>query len=124
MLDAKRAGDDTRITVHSLADEETYVLDVDVLVCATGYDPMDPAAVLGELEPYCLYDAEGRHRVDRDYRLVTTPGLTCGIYLQGGTEHTHGLGSSLLSNIAVRSGDIAASITGRRAAARQKGTDA
>lgn len=53
--------------------------------------------------------------MERDYRLVTTPELSCGIYLQGGTEHTHGLTSSLLSNIAVRSGEIADSIIQRRA---------
>ncbi|MBJ7352623.1 MAG: L-lysine 6-monooxygenase, partial [Rhodococcus sp.] len=36
------------------------------------------------------------------------------IYLQGGTEHTHGLTSSLLSNIAVRSGEIVKSAVGAR----------
>jgi L-ornithine N5-monooxygenase len=52
-------------------------------------------------------------RMERDYRITTTPGLSCGIYLQGGTEHTHGLSSSLLSNIAVRSGEIVDSIVTR-----------
>jgi L-ornithine N5-oxygenase len=41
--------------------------------------------------------------------------MRCGIYLQGGTEHTHGLTSSLLSNIAIRTGEIADSIIARRA---------
>jgi L-ornithine N5-oxygenase len=30
--------------------------------------------------------------------------------LQGGTEHTHGISSSLLSNIAVRTGEIVKSV--------------
>jgi L-ornithine N5-oxygenase len=34
------------------------------------------------------------------------------VYLQGGTEHTHGISSSLLSNTAVRAGEILASIAG------------
>ncbi|MGK4908147.1 lysine N(6)-hydroxylase/L-ornithine N(5)-oxygenase family protein [Streptomyces albus] len=88
--------------------------DVDAVVFATGYAPMDPAGLLGDLDRHCLRDDAGRHRVTRDYRLVTTEELSCGIYLQGGTEHTHGLTSSLLSNIAVRSGEIADSIVQRR----------
>ncbi|CAM5243465.1 L-lysine N6-monooxygenase MbtG OS=Streptomyces tendae OX=1932 GN=GUR47_05980 PE=3 SV=1 [Streptomyces tendae] len=90
-------------------------LDVDAIVFATGYDTMDPAELLGDLDRHCLRDESGHHRVTRDYRLVTTPEVTCGIYLQGGTEHTHGLSSSLLSNIAVRSGEIADSIIRDRA---------
>ncbi len=112
VVDVKRVDDDTRVTVHSLATETSYDLDVDVLVCATGYDPMEPADVLGELAEYVVHDGDGRYRVERDYRLVT-PDLDCGIYLQGGIEHTHGLTSSLLSNIAVRSGEIASSILAR-----------
>lgn len=89
-------------------------LGVDAIVFATGYATMDPTSLLGDLDRYCLRDESGRHRVTRDYRLVTTPELTCGIHLQGGTEHTHGLTSSLLSNIAVRSGEIADAIIKER----------
>lgn len=124
VVDVKRLAQDTRITVHSLAGDTSYDLDVDVLVCATGYDPMDPSEVLGELDTHCLQDENGRHRVGRDYRLATTDELACGIYLQGGTEHSHGLTSSLLSNIAVRSGEIAQSIVNGRTAAREKGVTA
>lgn len=110
----KRVADETRITVRSLSTDAFRDIDVDVLVCATGYDPMDPAPVLGELDAYCLRDARGRYRVERDYRIVTRPELRCGIYLQGGTEHTHGLSSSLLSNLAVRSGEIVNSLLTRQ----------
>ncbi|MEW2403447.1 SidA/IucD/PvdA family monooxygenase [Streptomyces sp. NPDC046862] len=111
---AKQTGDKVRLTLHSLRSDETSDLDVDVLICATGYDSMEPSELLGELEPHCLRDEQGRFRVERDYRLATGPDVTCGVYLQGGTEHTHGLASSLLSNIAVRSGEIADSIAERR----------
>ncbi|MFC0435418.1 lysine N(6)-hydroxylase/L-ornithine N(5)-oxygenase family protein [Kutzneria buriramensis] len=123
VLDVKRVGEDTRVTVHSTATEQAADLDVDVLVCATGYSPMEPADLLGDLARYCVYDGDGRYQVDRDYRLVT-PDLDCGIYLQGGTEHTHGLSSSLLSNIAVRSGEIAASIARRRLSTNGNGVHA
>ena len=54
--------------------------------------------------------ADGRVRVGRDYRVETTEAARAGIYLQGATEHTHGLGSTLLSNVAVRAGEILASV--------------
>ncbi|MFI2782753.1 lysine N(6)-hydroxylase/L-ornithine N(5)-oxygenase family protein [Streptomyces sp. ALB3] len=111
----QKAGERRRVQLRSLRGQDLKPLDVDVIVFATGYDTMDPTALLGDLDRHCLRDESGRHRVTRDYRLVTTPELACGIYLQGGTEHTHGLTSSLLSNIAVRSGEIADSIIQRRA---------
>ncbi|GAA2700031.1 lysine N(6)-hydroxylase/L-ornithine N(5)-oxygenase family protein [Nonomuraea recticatena] len=110
----KRVADDTRISVHSLLTDDHDDFEVDLVVFATGYDPMDPGRVLGELDRHCLRDEAGRYRVERDYRMVTGPELDCGIYLQGGTEHSHGLSSSLLSNIAVRSGEIVASILEHR----------
>ncbi|GGS19374.1 lysine/ornithine N-monooxygenase [Streptomyces aureoverticillatus] len=118
--EVKRSGNDTRVVLHSLLDGESeQEMDVDALVFATGYSTMDATRLLGDLDRFCQRDEEGRHRVERDYRVVTSGELTCGIYLQGGTEHTHGLTSSLLSNIAVRSGEIADSIVERRGAGQQ-----
>ncbi|MET9559641.1 MULTISPECIES: lysine N(6)-hydroxylase/L-ornithine N(5)-oxygenase family protein [Streptomyces] len=109
----KRVGTETRVSLQGGPDAEVRELDFDAVVCATGYDPMEPAGLLGGLGPLCLRDETGRYRVERDYRIVTAPEMRCGIYLQGGTEHTHGLTSSLLSNIAVRSGEIVDSIVTR-----------
>lgn len=103
----------TQVTVHSLARDQSADFTVDLVVCATGYEPMAACELLGELDAYCARDKEGRYVVERDYRLATSPELSCGIYLQGGTEHSHGLSSSLLSNMAVRGGDIADSIAAR-----------
>jgi L-ornithine N5-oxygenase len=111
----KRAGTETRVSLQVGPDAEVRELDFDAVVCATGYTPMAPTALLGDLDRLCLRDEAGRYRVERDYRIVTAPEMPCGIYLQGGTEHTHGLTSSLLSNIAVRSGEIADSILARQA---------
>jgi L-ornithine N5-oxygenase len=108
-----QAGPRVRATVESLATGERTVLDADAVVYATGYRPVDPAPLLGELDGRCRRDGQGRLRVERDYRVATAPDLTCGIYLQGGTEHSHGISSSLLSNTAVRSGEILRSIIAR-----------
>ncbi|MFJ8752397.1 lysine N(6)-hydroxylase/L-ornithine N(5)-oxygenase family protein [Streptomyces sp. NPDC102441] len=100
-------------TVKSLVTGEETVLDADIVVFATGYSPVDPLGLLGEAADLCLRDEEGRVRVGRDYRIATDPALDCGIYLQGGTEHTHGITSALLSNTAIRVGEILDSMLGR-----------
>jgi L-ornithine N5-oxygenase len=114
VVEAIETGDKVEVTVESLATGTKSVLDADVVVYATGYQPADPAHLLGGLNRYCRQDERGRLRVARDYRVVTAPELRAGVYLQGGTEHTHGITSSLLSNTAVRVADILRSIVERQ----------
>ncbi|MFI2435456.1 lysine N(6)-hydroxylase/L-ornithine N(5)-oxygenase family protein [Streptomyces sp. NPDC018693] len=113
LTDVVETPDAARATVTSLVTGESTTLDADVVVFATGYSPVDPLGLLGEVADRCLRDDEGRVRVGRDYRLATDPGLRCGIYLQGGTEHTHGITSALLSNTAIRVGEILDSVLDR-----------
>ncbi|MGW1773286.1 lysine N(6)-hydroxylase/L-ornithine N(5)-oxygenase family protein [Streptomyces sp. NPDC002104] len=109
----EETADGVRATVKSLVTGEESVLDADVVVCATGYQQADGLGLLGEVADRCHRDERGRVRVERDYRVATDLELACGIYLQGGTEHTHGITSSLLSNTAVRVGEILDSILDR-----------
>ncbi|MDT9687284.1 SidA/IucD/PvdA family monooxygenase [Streptomyces sp. P9(2023)] len=109
----EEAGDTVRATVTSLVTGEENVLDADVVVLATGYSPAEPLGLLGDVANRCHRDERGRVQVERDYRIATDPELRCGIYLQGGTEHTHGITSSLLSNTAIRVGEILDSILDR-----------
>ncbi|MFE9703367.1 hypothetical protein [Streptomyces sp. NPDC005930] len=74
---------------------------------------MAPGRLLTSLDGHFLRDDAGRYRVERNYRLSAASPLPADVYLQGGTEHTHGLTSSLLSNLAVRSGEIVESIVQR-----------
>lgn len=115
LVDAKETPDTVHAVVKSLVTGEETTLDADVVVFATGYSPSDPLGLLGEVAERCLRDEEGRVRVGRDYRVATDLGLRCGIYLQGGTEHTHGITSSLLSNTAIRVGEILDSLLDRSA---------
>lgn len=108
--------DRVEVTIETLTTGEHRTLDADLLVCATGYRPADPFTLLGDTAKHCLTDELGRARVGRDYRILTRPDMRAGVYLQGGTEHSHGISSSLLSNLAVRSADILGSVlTGRDA---------
>jgi L-ornithine N5-oxygenase len=113
LTDVKGTQGSVRATVQSLVTGEETPLDADIVVFATGYSPADPLGLLGEVADRCLRDDEGRVRVERDYRIATDPGLSCGIYLQGGTEHTHGITSALLSNTAIRVGEILDSLLDR-----------
>lgn len=109
------SADGVRAAVESLTTHEKTVLDCDVLVYATGYRPVDPLRMLGDLAALCRRDDRGRPVVARDYRVSTDDELRAGLYLQGATEHSHGISSSLLSTTAVRVGQILRSITARRA---------
>ncbi|MGW2843160.1 lysine N(6)-hydroxylase/L-ornithine N(5)-oxygenase family protein [Streptomyces sp. NPDC001493] len=115
LVGVKETEEKARATVTSLVTGEETALDADVVVLATGYSPVDPLGLLGEAADLCRTDDRGRVRVERDYRIGTDPALRCGIYLQGGTEHTHGITSSLLSNTAIRVGEILDSLLERRA---------
>ncbi|MEW1693120.1 lysine N(6)-hydroxylase/L-ornithine N(5)-oxygenase family protein [Streptomyces sp. NPDC091265] len=109
----EEADDKVRATVTSLVTGEESTLEADVVVLATGYSPVEPLGLLGDVAQHCHRDEQGRVRVERDYRIETDDELRCGIYLQGGTEHTHGITSSLLSNTAIRVGEILDSIVER-----------
>ncbi|MCX4804013.1 lysine N(6)-hydroxylase/L-ornithine N(5)-oxygenase family protein [Streptomyces sp. NPDC058682] len=113
LADVTETPDHVRVTVESLVTGEKEALAADALVYATGYRSADGLGLLGDVEKYCRRDGLGRVRVARDYRVESEPELRCGIYLQGGTEHTHGITSSLLSNTAVRVGEILQSIVAR-----------
>ncbi|MFG2207188.1 lysine N(6)-hydroxylase/L-ornithine N(5)-oxygenase family protein [Streptomyces sp. NPDC048638] len=105
------SGGPLSLTFESLTTGEKRSLESDYLVYATGYRPVSPDDLLSPgLLGLCKRDITGRLRVDRDYRIQMEDGVRCGIYLQGATEHTHGLSSTLLSNTAVRAGEIADSL--------------
>ena len=98
-----------RVPAHRAAG----ALDADVVVFATGYRPRDPLDLLGGMSSYCVSDDAGKPLVGRDYRLVTTADATVGLYAPGATEHAHGISSTLLSNVAVRAGEILQSVVSK-----------
>ncbi|MCP2625689.1 lysine N(6)-hydroxylase/L-ornithine N(5)-oxygenase family protein [Mycolicibacterium smegmatis] len=103
--------DDAGVRVHIRHHPSGTVeeLDCDAVIYATGFMPARLDGILGDLY-HDLVLEDGNPVVSRDYRLATVPPTAGGLYIQGNTEHTHGLTSSLLSNIAVRSGEILESV--------------
>jgi L-ornithine N5-oxygenase len=110
LADVRQTVEGVQLEVEHLPTKETFPLDTDVLVYATGYTPGDPGELLGTLGERT---ADGELCVDRDYRLLTDESVRCGIYLQGPTEHSHGISSTLLSTTAIRAGEILRSVTAR-----------
>ncbi|WP_156993116.1 lysine N(6)-hydroxylase/L-ornithine N(5)-oxygenase family protein [Pseudonocardia acaciae] len=111
VTEVAQVGDRVELAVESLVDGSVEVINTDLVVYATGYRSSDPDALLGDFGVSWDRDAAGRLRIRRDYRVATAPEVLAGVYLQGPTEHTHGISSSLLSNVAVRTGEIVASIS-------------
>ncbi|OBG33926.1 L-lysine 6-monooxygenase [Mycobacterium sp. E3198] len=114
VIAAQEFPDKVRLTISRLIDYSRTTLDCDAVVYATGYAPTDVRCLLGELAGRYEFDPDGRPAVTRDYRLIPKAGAPGDIYLNGGVEHTHGLSSSLLSNVAVRAGEIVTAFETRR----------
>ncbi|WP_283137600.1 lysine N(6)-hydroxylase/L-ornithine N(5)-oxygenase family protein [Rhizohabitans arisaemae] len=108
-----------RAVVEFLPTGERTALDADVVVYATGYRPGDPLTLLGAAGEHCRRLPGGGLRIERDYRIAVADSMGCGLYVQGATEHTHGLTSTLLSATAVRVGEITRSLAGRLRADRR-----
>lgn len=104
------------LTVEFQPTGERTELAADAVVYATGYREFDPSELLGETDRMVRRDASGAAAITRDYRVELDAPARGGLYLQGGTEHSHGITSSLLSNAAVRAGEVLDSLLAERAA--------
>ncbi|MET7640143.1 SidA/IucD/PvdA family monooxygenase [Streptomyces sp. NPDC005438] len=114
--------DGLRVTVEHLPTGERQSLDVDLLVYATGYQLPDPGELLGKADKLCLRDDEDSLQVGRDHRVRVFDQVSAGIYVQGSTEHTHGITSTLLSHTAMRSGEILDSLLAHTHEVQPSGT--
>ena len=101
--------DGVHVDIVDLMDGTRQELDADMVVLATGFDPTDPRSLFGSGTEGYRFDERGP-RVMRDYRLESTDPAAPAVFLNGGVEHTHGLTSTLLSNIAIRAGELAESL--------------
>ncbi|MGW6442874.1 lysine N(6)-hydroxylase/L-ornithine N(5)-oxygenase family protein [Lentzea sp. NPDC055074] len=102
--------DGVAVTIRDLGNRGSTTLDVDAVVLATGFGPSDTRGMLGpSIDGSSSFEGD-LPIVERDYRLRLR-GVPERIFLNGGVQHSHGLTSSLLSNVAVRAADILRAIT-------------
>jgi len=102
--------DGVTVTIRDLGDRGSTTLEVDAVVFATGFRPADTRSMLGpSIDGSSSFEGD-LPIVERDYRL-RLPSVPERIFLNGGVQHSHGLTSSLLSNVAVRAADILRAIT-------------
>lgn len=118
VTDLAEHDDGVQVRVVNRLTGETTDLTCDAVVFATGFEPVPVGSLLGDLESSCHADAHGHPVLDRSYRLRTDPEITGSIFVQGNSEHSHGLTSTLLSNVAVRSGEIVEALAGGILSAR------
>lgn len=118
LVHAAHDGAGLALTLSDPTGAQHRSLGVDYLVCATGYRPVAPESLFSDaLRELLRTDAQGKPLLGRDYRVATDPRLSAGIYIQGDCENSHGLTATLLSNLAIRAGEISESLT-RHAGAR------
>jgi L-ornithine N5-oxygenase len=110
------SADGLHLSIESLPNGRVENLEADALCYATGYRPVDTMQLLGKAGELVERATDGNPVVARDYRLQLDRPARAGIYVQGGTEHSHGISSSLLSNVAVRTGEIVESLVAHRPA--------
>ncbi|MGC5259094.1 lysine N(6)-hydroxylase/L-ornithine N(5)-oxygenase family protein [Gordonia sp. DT218] len=106
--------DAARVRIANRLTGAETVLDCDAVVFATGFEPTTLSEMVGDLAAHCREDRHGRPVLDRLYRVETADDITGRIFVQGNSEHTHGLTSTLLSNVAIRSGEIVRAIVDDR----------
>ncbi|MBV8827417.1 MAG: lysine N(6)-hydroxylase/L-ornithine N(5)-oxygenase family protein [Hyphomicrobiales bacterium] len=95
-----------RLVVKDLVEGSVTTSTVDVAVLATGYTKENYSHLLRNFDGYLERDDHGRYAVDRHYRIRTASASSANIFVLGCNEDTHGIGDSLLSNVATRADDV------------------
>ncbi|QRN40665.1 MAG: SidA/IucD/PvdA family monooxygenase [Neisseriaceae bacterium] len=107
--DCEEKEDSVCLKIKDLFTQNIQELNVDILVCATGFEPTSIKNILAHPEDYS-FNGESP-TVTRNYQLEKKNNEVSSIYLNGCTENSHGFSSTLLSVTAVRAGEILSSIT-------------
>ncbi|GAA3293591.1 lysine N(6)-hydroxylase/L-ornithine N(5)-oxygenase family protein [Streptomyces cinereospinus] len=102
VADAQKDGDEVVLTLVDRRTGRTEELRCDVVLLGTGFSKRMPAVVRDLAAAIGLDEIA----VDRSYRMVLPETATARCYLQGVNEATHGIADSLISVLAVRSGEI------------------
>lgn len=124
LLAARESADVVELDLLDRLTGATERLRADAVVCATGYRPLDPTTLLGRDSRLLHRDDAGRPLARRDYAARWDLAVTGQLFLVGQTRHQHGISATLLSNVAVRAGEILAAIDGGNTSAPPVAADA
>jgi L-ornithine N5-monooxygenase len=97
--------DGVSVVINDIGGRHSQQSRVDAVIFATGFQPFDLRDIFGSSIDTGMAFYENQPVVNRDYSL-SLPGMSGKIYLNGGVEHSHGLTSALLSNVAIRTANI------------------
>jgi L-ornithine N5-oxygenase len=105
-------GDDVVLTLTDRKTGREWELRCDTVLLGTGFASRMPRLIRDLATPLGLDEAT----VDRAYRMQVPDFVKAGCYLQSVNEATHGIADSLLSVLAIRSGEITTDLLARRCA--------
>ncbi len=111
VVEAQTTDDSVELRIADEMAGATVSLNTDYLVCATGFTPSSVCDMMSdELRAHVTQTKGGAPLFARDYSLVTDLDSDTAIYAPHMTERQHGLTATLLSRMAVRSGEIVSSV--------------
>lgn len=103
--------DSKKAVFKELVDKKEVSFEFDGLFLATGYEII-ATDIIKNFEEYLIYDSEQRLVLDKDYMVErVNENFKPKLFIQGASEHSHGLSETLLSLLAYRSGKIVARLT-------------
>lgn len=113
---AVHTGDKVALALQDGLNAGSTALEVDYLICATGFAPRSVLDLFSDdLQSQVCHDAAGAPVFDRTYALDMKGDRAFSVYAPHMSERQHGLTATLLSNMAIRSGEIVESILSRKA---------
>lgn len=110
LVDVASGAESITATIRNLASGALSSKSYDAVVLGTGYSAENYTHMLDPIMHLLVKNEEGRLSVGRDYRVATSPSLDARVFSLGSNEESHGIGDSLLSNVAIRAQDLMASI--------------
>ena len=113
-------GGGVELTVRDVTNGATGTYEGDGVVLATGYTRTFDEGMFSAFMPMAKRKRSGELALSEACKVETTAPLDCGVYTQGLSESSHGIGDTLLSMLPFRSQAIVDDITKSAAATRAK----
>lgn len=106
LIQARDVNGDIQLQLRRVDGDDVCNIHADGVVLATGYRRGITGDILREIEPYFQKMPSGNIVVSRGYRVSLTRQMNGGLFVQGLSESTHGIGDSLLSQLPFRVEEI------------------